>query len=231
METMKLKMIYTKNKLGHSLSQISELTGLTIDQVKQRLGQATGLSPEVLSNIFDIKQRGQSLELISQEIDVELEVLKQFLPRAIKKTVETHILAEQGPTKTTTPTFLYYCRLETNQLHRVNLITGERSCDEVPNYQFRYGCRWSELPGGSLLFTGGHPRVREVVKIETLREYAVSSQPPMHTPRYLHAAVYHSQYLYVLGGRNSRCLGECESYSCAESRWKVLPVLPKLVMP
>jgi hypothetical protein len=64
METRKLKMICTKSKLGHSLSQISELTGLTMDQVKQRLGQATGLSPEVLSNIFDMKQRGLSLELI-----------------------------------------------------------------------------------------------------------------------------------------------------------------------
>jgi hypothetical protein len=66
METTKLKMICTKSKLGHSLSQISELTGLTIDQVKEILAQATGLSPEVLSNIFDMKQRGLSLELISQ---------------------------------------------------------------------------------------------------------------------------------------------------------------------
>jgi hypothetical protein len=96
METRKLKKICTKSKLGHSLSQISELTGLTEDQVKQRLGQATGLSPEALSNIFDMKQRGFSLELISQESDVELEVLKQFLPQVIKITAETHALADQG---------------------------------------------------------------------------------------------------------------------------------------
>jgi hypothetical protein len=42
----------------------------------------------------------------------------------------------------------------------------------------------------------------------------------MHTARILHAAVYHSQYLYVLG------LRECERYSCAKSRWEVLPALP-----
>jgi hypothetical protein len=95
METSKLKMICTKSKLGHSLSQITELTGLSIKLVKQRLGQATGLSPEVLSNIFDMKQRGLSHELISQEIDVNLEVLKQFLPQVIKKTDETHALADQ----------------------------------------------------------------------------------------------------------------------------------------
>jgi hypothetical protein len=45
----------------------------------------------------------------------------------------------------------------------------------------------------------------------------------MHTARYHHAAVYHSQYVYVLGGY---ILSECERYSCAESGWEVLPALP-----
>jgi hypothetical protein len=267
METRKLKMICTKSKLGHSLSEISELTGLTIDQVKQRLGQATGLSPEVLSNIFDMKQRGLSLELISQESDVELEVLKQFLPQVIKKTVETHALADQKqgpyeinigeraytlgssdhcktysrspPTMTEetiqlqpsklehTPTFFYCCESITNKLIRVNLLTGELSYHEVPSYQFQWACHWIELPGGSLLITGGYLKGREVVKIDALREYAVSSQPPMHTARHAHCAVYHSQYVYVLGGYNHRWyLRNCERYSCAESRWEVLPSLP-----
>jgi hypothetical protein len=267
METRKLKMICTKSKLGHSLSQISELTGLTIDQVKQRLGQATGLSPEELSNIFDMKQRGLSLELISQVSDVELEVLKQFLPQVIKKTVETYALADQGqgpykislgdraytlgspddcktnsrsPPTTTEETeqsqptkpqhtspFFYCCKYDTNQLHRVNLLTGEQSYHEVPHCQFKWDCLWSELPGGSLLITSGFPAEREVVKNDTLREYAVSSLPPMHTPRWNPAAVYHSQFLYVLGGYNHpRFLSECERYSCAESRWEMLPDLP-----
>jgi hypothetical protein len=86
------------------------------------------------------------------------------------------------------------------------------------------------LPKGSLLITGGGDEddiaVREVVKVDTLREYAVCSQPPMHTPRHYHAAVYHSQYLYVLGGFDDTCLSECERYSCAESQWEVLPALP-----
>jgi hypothetical protein len=264
METRKLKMICTKSKLGHSLSQISELTGLTINLVKQRLSRATGLSPEILSNIFDMKQRGLSLELISQESDVELEVLKLFLPKVIKKT-PTLSDQEQGPheinigerahklsspdhcktysrstpttteetkqppqpTKTTTPTFFYCCRGGYQCLFRVNLLTGEQSCHEVPRYRFKVGSRWSELAGGSLIITGSVLWGREVVKIDTLREYAVSSQPPMHTARSNHAAVYHFQYVYVLGGCNhSRFLSECERYSCAESRWEVLPALP-----
>jgi hypothetical protein len=220
--------------------------------VKERLGQATGQSPEVLSNIFDMKQRGLSLELISQESDVELEVLKQFLPEVIKKTVETHSLADRRPyeislgerankpgspdhcktcrsppatTEETKqpqpskmnpkpqlmPTFFYCYQNSTNKLHRVNLLTREQSCHEVPNYRFKTGCRWSELPGGSLLITGGmgrFPSVKEVEKIDTLREYAVSSLPPMHTARIFHTAVYHSQYLYVLGGSKGRYLSE-----------------------
>jgi hypothetical protein len=85
----------------------------------------------------------------------------------------------------------------------------------------------SELPGGRLLLTGGTwEGVKEVMKIDTLREYAVSSQPPMHTARRSHAAVYHSQYLYVLGGLYKRCLSKCERYSCSQSRWEVLPTLP-----
>jgi hypothetical protein len=133
---------------------------------------------------------------------------------------------QSQPTKTTTPTFFYCCRVNTNKLHRVNLVTGEQSWHKVPSYQFSYGCRWSELPGGSLLITGGVPDLREVVKIDTLREYVFSSQPPMHTGRRDHAAVYHSQYLYVLGGFNDRRLSECERYSCGDSLWEVLPALP-----
>jgi N-acetylneuraminic acid mutarotase len=80
------------------------------------------------------------------------------------------------------------------------------------------------LPGRCLLITGGDFR-RKVMKIDTLREYAVSSKTPMHTGRMGHAAVYHSQYLYVLGGWNERDLNECERYSCEENRWEVLPAL------
>jgi hypothetical protein len=64
---------------------------------------------------------------------------------------------------------------------------------------------------------------REVDKVDTLREYAVCSLPPMHTVRYHHAAVYHDKYLYVLGGY---CLSECERYSCQRNQWEVLPALP-----
>jgi hypothetical protein len=85
------------------------------------------------------------------------------------------------------------------------------------------------VPGGSLLITGGgHPVVREVVRIDTRREFAVAHCAPMLTPRRFHAAVYHTPQLYILGGWNgSKELSECERYVCAENRWEALPPLPK----
>jgi hypothetical protein len=121
------------------------------------------------------------------------------------------------------PQFLYSCNY--NRLLRANLLTGEQTCQSIPAYRFKENCRWSELPGGSLLITGGSA-LRDVGKIDTLREWAVSSQPPMHTARGQHAAVYYAQYVYVLGGYNLRYLSECERYSCTESRWEVLAALP-----
>jgi hypothetical protein len=126
---------------------------------------------------------------------------------------------------TVRPQFFYSCT--SSRLLRANLLTGEQSEHEVPHYQFKGFFRWSELPGGSLLITGGGVRSqRDVVKIDTLREYAASSQPPMHTARKSHAAVYHSQYVYVMGGYSGRFLRECERYVCAEIRWEELDDMP-----
>jgi hypothetical protein len=83
------------------------------------------------------------------------------------------------------------------------------------------------VPGGSLLITGGYPGVREVVRIDTRREFAVAHCAPMLTPRRQHAAVYHTPHLYILGGYSSKYLSECERYVCAENRWEALPSLPR----
>jgi hypothetical protein len=83
------------------------------------------------------------------------------------------------------------------------------------------------VPGGSLLITGGHPALREVVRIDTRREFAVSHCPPMLTPRGYHAAVYHTPHLYILGGYDSITLRDWERYLCADNRWEALPPLPR----
>jgi hypothetical protein len=129
------------------------------------------------------------------------------------------------------PTFIYSYKTNADQLHRTSLVTGEHSSHRVPSYIFKRGCCWSEVPGASLLITGGedeaYSALREVVRIDTRREFAVSHCPPMLTPREHHAAAYHSPHLYVLGGVNDSYLSECERYVCAENRWEALPPLPR----
>jgi hypothetical protein len=127
----------------------------------------------------------------------------------------------------TLPTFIYSFEKDTDQLHRTSLVTGEHSSHRVPSYTFKYGCCWSEVPGGSLLITGGGlPGVGEVVRID-VGTFEVSPQRDMLTPRSYHAAVYHTPHLYVLGGVNHSTLSECERYECAENRWEALPPLPR----
>jgi hypothetical protein len=131
------------------------------------------------------------------------------------------------------PTFIYSYRRETDQLHRTSLVTGEPSNHRVPSYTFKACCCWSEVPGGSLLITGGrnedYSAAREVVRIDTRREFAVSRYPSMLTLRNCHAAVYHTPHLYILGGQTSNFTGlrECERYVCPENRWEALPPLPR----
>jgi hypothetical protein len=129
----------------------------------------------------------------------------------------------------TFPIFIYSYDHGTDQLHWTSLVTGEQYKHRVPSYRFKASCCWSEVPGGNLLITGGgHPPVREVVRIDIRREFAVSHCPPMLTPRREHAAVYHSQHLYVLGGRSgTRTSRKCERYVCAETCWGALPPLPR----
>jgi hypothetical protein len=137
--------------------------------------------------------------------------------------------AEQIGTKSTLrPNAFFMLSYRTNQLYRTGNRTGALSCNQVPGYEIKFGCCWNEVSGGNLVITGGEDHgSRTVVKIDTLRECAVSSLPPMHTPRYNHAAEFHSQCLYVLGGEYGQaCLRECERYVFAESRWEVLPALP-----
>jgi hypothetical protein len=127
------------------------------------------------------------------------------------------------------PTFIYIYKNTLTSC--TGLVTGEHSSHQVPSYWFKDCSCWSEVSGGSLLITGGlnrgHNAIREVVRIDTRREFAVAHCAPMLTPRVSHAAVYHTPHLYVLGGFDGRWLSECERYVCDENRWEALPPHPK----
>jgi hypothetical protein len=132
----------------------------------------------------------------------------------------------------TQESFIYSYEQDTHNLWRTNLVTEKLSCHNVPSYIFKPGCCWIELPGGSLLFTGGEDNsgntAREIVRIDTLRDYAVSYRLPMLTPRQWHCAVHYDHHLYLLGGfNNDKFLADCERFVCAENRSQTLPPLPE----
>jgi hypothetical protein len=59
-------------------------------------------------------------------------------------------------------------------------------------------------------------------------KFAVTYKKPMLYGRGHHAVVYHSHYVYVLGGLTKRReIGKvCERYLRAEDRWEALPEMP-----
>jgi hypothetical protein len=194
--------------------------------------------------------RGEFLTLRNQlrsqckQVQLAQEAMIQRLEEQTQKTEANALKLNRADTSlqdtrealhlVTLPTFIYSYEFNSDQLHKTNLVTGEQSRHRVPSYRFKEGCCWSEVPGGSLLITGGghSTAVREVVKID-VGIFEVSHQRDMHTPRSLHAAVYHTPHLYVLGGHNNGALSECERCVCeeryfyAEYRWQALPPLPR----
>jgi hypothetical protein len=188
---------------------------------------AARTASESAARMQRLEEQSERKELAYQEslasLKGELETLNRELTEAVRLLQCTRAEAAQDQL----PTFIYSYSQTTDQLYETSLVTGETSCHRLTSYTFKEYCCWSELPGWSLLITGGEsPVSREVVKIDT-RTFAVSEQPPMLSARSCHAAVYHAQCLYILGGwSGSSCLSECERFVCAESRWETLPPLP-----
>jgi hypothetical protein len=189
---------------------------------------AEQVSQDTLEAISKLTLTGSTPEAISLALDLNVQTVLQLIARG--DFGSKHLDQEGNQCKQDT-TFIYSYMYNTGQLHRTSLVTGERSIHRVPSYRFMECCCWSEVPGGSLLISGGQNRdydaAREVVRIDTRREFAATHCAPMLTPRIAHAAVYHTPHLYILGGRNGRCLSECERYVCAENRWEALVPLPR----
>jgi hypothetical protein len=194
------------------------------------------VSKQTLEAISKLTYLGLSPDAINSEIGLNTTTVQQIIAshpmHRAKELEQLQIQDLQAPQlhEDTLPAFIYSYNEYTDQLHRTKLVTGEQSSHRVPSYQFKPYCCLSEVPGGRLLITGGEGRwssVRDVVRIDTHRESAVCHCPPMLTPRYCHAAVYHTPHLYVLGGMDDIFfLSECERYVCAENRWEALPPLP-----
>jgi hypothetical protein len=190
---------------------------------------AEQVSHDTLEAICKLTLSGSTPEAISLALYLNIQTVSQVIASGDFDQERSQHKQDTRDHFHEVPTFIFSYNKDTNQLHRTSLDTGEHSSHRVPSYTFKPNCCWSEVPGGSLFGTGGGwPAVREVVRIDTRREFAASHGAPMLTPRRFHAAVYHTPHLYILGGYSgSRCLRECERYVCAEKRWEALPPLPR----
>jgi hypothetical protein len=191
---------------------------------------AEQVSQDTLKPICKLTLSGSTPEAISLALDLNVQTVSQVIGRGDLGSKDFDQEGSQckqdsrdHPHEVPTFIYSYNYKMNTDQLHRTSLVTGEHSSLRVPSYTFKYGCSWSEVPGGNLLIT----LEREVVRIDTRREFAVVHCPPMLTPRAHHAAVYHTPHLYILGGFDCRWLSECERYVYAETRWEALPPLPR----
>jgi hypothetical protein len=252
-----VEVIHRSIQAGYSHKTICSLLGLKLEDVQQVLANAPSQDAKLKESIRKNSKKyrpGKDNRLMTYPrmapgyyieqrhleahpaMSIEQVILSPEKKAKISEiTMKSSIFCPRNPKtpqlpEDTLPTFIYSYNRDTDQLHRTSLVTGEQSTHRLPSYTFKASCCWSEMPGGSLLITGGgiFTAESEVVRIDTRREFAVSEQPPMLTPRRDHAVVYHAQHLYVLGGANGHIwLKQCERYVCAENRWESLPLLPR----
>jgi hypothetical protein len=199
-------------EMADTLSLMQQYTEL---QSQRSEAAINALRAQLLAGCTPLEEKIQRTEAGTQQSLSEL--------RAEVKKLQLHKLDDLWE-----PTYICSYQANTDQLTRTHLNTGEQSCHRVPAYKFKEHCCWSEVPGGSLLITGGladnSDATNEVVRIDgvTLR---VSCKPPMLVPRGSHTAVSSLQHVYVLGGES---LSSSERYWLDESRWEALPALPRV---
>jgi hypothetical protein len=123
----------------------------------------SGSTLETISLAFDLDQEGNQCEQaqLAQETVLQAQSEKTQANTLNRDLAETSLqdTSEALLHLQEVPTFIYSYKQYTDQLHRTSLVTGEHSSIRVPPYRFKGGCSWSELPGGSLLITGGETEV------------------------------------------------------------------------
>jgi hypothetical protein len=226
-------------ELEQKISQVKRAQDMKIQRLDERRSEAEATTHQALNILRrDFMTLSKNLDKTGNQCKEALQAMLKMLEEQFLKTEANALKLKRAETslqdtretlyEVTLPIFIYSYKCNTNQLHRTSLVTGEQSSHQVPSYIFKECCCWTEVPGGSLIITGGGlPVVSEVDRID-VGTFEVSPQRDMLTPRFYHAAVYHTQHLYALGGYDdSRRLSECERYVCAENRWEALPPLPQ----
>jgi hypothetical protein len=123
--------------------------------------------------------------------------------------------------------FIFSYHMYSNKLFKTNLTT---QTEVTHNYLYsNRNIHLCEISGGNLLLM--LEREKEVVSIDSLREFAVSHLPPMLFARTDLCSVYYARHLYLLGGFEGSVwerseVSICERYVCDTRRWESLEPLP-----
>jgi hypothetical protein len=171
---------------------------------------AEQVSQDTIEAICKLTLSGSTPEAISLALDLNVQTVSQVIARGFFKDLNQEVsqckqaqLAQELQIllpHSDVPPFIYSYDSYTEQLHRTSRVAGEHSSHRVPSYTFKLSCCWSEVPGGSLLITGGEDEdesaVREVVRIDTRREFRGSHCPPMLTPRRFHSVSHSTSLLH-----------------------------------
>jgi hypothetical protein len=228
------KVTVLRQKLGAALEAVSlesPSVAATLDIIQQLFNaelqtlrsETTEPNSSLRAEVATLKDELAESQRLHQHTRDELRQLARTTQDLQQMVAEAKAKALRQDEQEPLPRYIYGYEERTNNMNRTDLLTGVQSFHEVASYEFKPGCCWSELPGGSLLITGGGPSA-EVVTICT-EAFEVTQQPPMSTARQNHIAVYNDNHVYVLGGRGP--LEECERYLCAQSLWEDLPPLPR----
>jgi hypothetical protein len=84
-------LVCNRSKKGDSLREISALLKVPEDKVTELLGLATQLTPYELEIVLRMKERGLSIDEISQDFSVDIEVLRLFLPESSGEDVKAKV--------------------------------------------------------------------------------------------------------------------------------------------
>eukprot|EP00359_Climacostomum_virens_P007500 CAMPEP_0204919576 /NCGR_PEP_ID=MMETSP1397-20131031/16898_1 /ASSEMBLY_ACC=CAM_ASM_000891 /TAXON_ID=49980 /ORGANISM="Climacostomum Climacostomum virens, Strain Stock W-24" /LENGTH=329 /DNA_ID=CAMNT_0052093181 /DNA_START=1670 /DNA_END=2656 /DNA_ORIENTATION=+ len=200
----------TLSKIGFSLPRIAQALKVKPEAVLGLIAKKTQLDKFTVKIIFNLMERGLSLEEMSPSYPVE--ALKIFVPEASKP-----------------PEYFYSYEYDSSSLFRTMLSTGETREEKIRNHTFEYGSMWCEVAGGDIYFTGGWDGsmfFNKVVRVSG-SSLEVTQKAGMLSGRYYHGSVYDKDYLYAIGGFNGNLMRECERLSVSEDQWEALPPLPQ----
>lgn len=239
-----VKLVCNRCKKGNPLSSTAEVCMVSVEELYSILARKVNISERVIKIIFNMHKRGESIDQISEDLEIDKQTLLEFLPSSsantnksndetrneeTKQTLETLIGRNSRAKATRMPEFIYSYQFNSTNLYRTNLATGATACFVI-SHSFFIGSVWCEIPGENLYITGGRSEdytyQKKAVAISP-GTFDVSSRSDMITQRGYHSAVAYRSDLIVLGGNSKRNLRECEKFISGNNKWVSISPLPQ----